>query len=204
MCFPGANRNPLRSKNTLAAARVAWTDPGWLRRDAELGFRLAPKLVEFGRGINAPLRRGNLHVPAAIRDQLSGLFDRGGGIIAPERDAARSVGSLNEEHQWRLLILESLSRLGGFVWPAQAQLKFERCATLNSPARPRDTRFIALQHPQRFPDMINIEQFQQHRKQQVDAVLASAGTVSKGVQEIVAAYTDYSKKSFEESRSYVA
>jgi hypothetical protein len=52
--------------------------------------------------------------------------------------------------------------------------------------------------------MINIEQFQQHRKQQVDAVLASAGTVSKGVQEIVAAYADYSKKSFEESRSYVA
>jgi hypothetical protein len=51
--------------------------------------------------------------------------------------------------------------------------------------------------------MINIEQFQQRGKEQVDAVIASAGTVSKGVQEIVTAYADYSKKSFEESKTYV-
>ena len=51
--------------------------------------------------------------------------------------------------------------------------------------------------------MINIEAFQQRGKEQYDAVIASAGTVTKGVQAIATAYADYSKKSFEESKTFV-
>ena len=51
--------------------------------------------------------------------------------------------------------------------------------------------------------MVNIEQLQQRGKEQVDAVIASAGTLTKGVQAIAAACADYSKKSFEESKIYV-
>jgi hypothetical protein len=51
--------------------------------------------------------------------------------------------------------------------------------------------------------MVNIEEFQARGKQQYDAVIASAGTVSKGVQAITTAYVDYSKKSFEEGKSFV-
>jgi hypothetical protein len=51
--------------------------------------------------------------------------------------------------------------------------------------------------------MVNIEQIHQRGKEQVDAVLASAGSVTKGVQAIATAYADYSKKSFEESKTFV-
>jgi hypothetical protein len=51
--------------------------------------------------------------------------------------------------------------------------------------------------------MVNIEQIQQRGKEHVDAVLASAGSVTKGVQAIATAYADYSKKSFEESKTFV-
>jgi hypothetical protein len=53
------------------------------------------------------------------------------------------------------------------------------------------------------PSMVNIEEFQQRGKEQYDAVIASAGTVTKGVQAIATAYADYSKKSYEESKSFV-
>ena len=51
--------------------------------------------------------------------------------------------------------------------------------------------------------MINLEHLQQRGKEHVDAVLTSAGTATKGVQDIVTAYADFSKKSFEETKSYV-
>ena len=51
--------------------------------------------------------------------------------------------------------------------------------------------------------MVNFEQLQQRGKENVDAVVASAGTLTKGVQAIATAYADYSKKSFEESKTYV-
>jgi hypothetical protein len=51
--------------------------------------------------------------------------------------------------------------------------------------------------------MVNIEEFQQRGKEQYEAVIASAGTVTKGVQAIATAYADYSKKSFEESKTFV-
>jgi phasin family protein len=51
--------------------------------------------------------------------------------------------------------------------------------------------------------MVNIEEFHQRGKEQYDAVIASAGTVTKGVQAIATAYADYSKKSFEESKGFV-
>jgi phasin family protein len=51
--------------------------------------------------------------------------------------------------------------------------------------------------------MVNIEEIQQRGKEQYDAVIASAGTVTKGVQAIATAYADYSKKSYEESKTFV-
>jgi hypothetical protein len=53
------------------------------------------------------------------------------------------------------------------------------------------------------PIMVNIEEFHQRGKEQYEAVIASAGTVTKGVQAIATAYADYSKKSFEESKTFV-
>jgi hypothetical protein len=51
--------------------------------------------------------------------------------------------------------------------------------------------------------MVNMEEFQQRGKEHYEAVIASAGTVTKGVQAIATAYADYSKKSFEESKTFV-
>jgi phasin family protein len=51
--------------------------------------------------------------------------------------------------------------------------------------------------------MVNMEEFQQRGKEHYEAVVASAGTVTKGVQAIATAYADYSKKSFEESKTFV-
>jgi hypothetical protein len=65
---------------------------------------------------------------------------------------------------------------------------------------PRD---VALQHNPEGPIMVNIEEFHQRGKEQYEAVIASAGTVTKGVQAIATAYADYSKKSFEESKTFV-
>lgn len=50
--------------------------------------------------------------------------------------------------------------------------------------------------------MINIEQFQQRRKEHVDAACLAPGSVSKGVQDTVAAYAGYSRRSFEEGNRY--
>jgi hypothetical protein len=49
----------------------------------------------------------------------------------------------------------------------------------------------------------NIEDFQKFNKDQLEAVTASAETVTKGVQQIAAEATDFSKKSFENSSAYV-
>lgn len=51
--------------------------------------------------------------------------------------------------------------------------------------------------------MANIVEFQQAGKEQVDAAIASVGTVSKGVQAIATAYADYSRKSFEDSKAFL-
>lgn len=51
--------------------------------------------------------------------------------------------------------------------------------------------------------MFKVEDFQQQGKEQLDAAVASARTVANGFQAIAAAYGDYSKKSFEDTKSYV-
>jgi hypothetical protein len=51
--------------------------------------------------------------------------------------------------------------------------------------------------------MFKVEDFQQQGKEQFEAAVASAKTFSNGLQAIAAAYGDYSKKSFEDTKSYV-
>jgi len=51
--------------------------------------------------------------------------------------------------------------------------------------------------------MIKIEDILQYGKEQMETVVASATTVQNGLQAIASAYGDYTKKSFEETRSFV-
>jgi len=51
--------------------------------------------------------------------------------------------------------------------------------------------------------MFKVEDFQQQSKEQLDATVTSARNVANGFQAIAAAYGDYSKKSFEDTKSYV-
>jgi phasin family protein len=51
--------------------------------------------------------------------------------------------------------------------------------------------------------MIKIEDFQQYGKAQFDTVVASASTVQNGLQAIASAYGDYTRKSIEDTRSFV-
>jgi phasin family protein len=51
--------------------------------------------------------------------------------------------------------------------------------------------------------MVKIEDVQQFGKEQYDAAVASAGSLTKSVQDIVAAYAEYSKKSFEDGSAFI-
>ena len=51
--------------------------------------------------------------------------------------------------------------------------------------------------------MFKVEDFQQQGKEQFEAAVASAKTFSNSLQAIAVAYGDYSKKSFEDTKSYV-
>jgi phasin family protein len=51
--------------------------------------------------------------------------------------------------------------------------------------------------------MIKVEDIQQYGKQQIDSVVASATTVQTGLQAIASAYGEYTKKSFEDTKSLV-
>jgi hypothetical protein len=51
--------------------------------------------------------------------------------------------------------------------------------------------------------MIKVEDIQQYGKEQLESVAASAATFQNGVQAIATAYGDYTKKSFEETKSFV-
>jgi hypothetical protein len=50
--------------------------------------------------------------------------------------------------------------------------------------------------------MIKLEDIQQYGKEHLDTVVASATTVQTGLQAIANAYGDYTKKSFDEARSF--
>jgi phasin family protein len=51
--------------------------------------------------------------------------------------------------------------------------------------------------------MIKVEDFQQYGKEHLESVVASATTVQNGLQAIATAYGDYTKKSYEDSKSFV-
>jgi phasin family protein len=51
--------------------------------------------------------------------------------------------------------------------------------------------------------MIKVEDIQQYGKEHLDTVVASATTVQNGLQAIAGAYGDYTKKSFEDTKSFV-
>ena len=52
-------------------------------------------------------------------------------------------------------------------------------------------------------NMVKVEEMQQYGKEQFDAAVASANTFSSGFQAIATAYGDYTKKSFEDSKSFI-
>jgi phasin family protein len=51
--------------------------------------------------------------------------------------------------------------------------------------------------------MVKVEDIQQYGKEHIETVVASATTLQNGIQTIATAYGDYTKKSFEDTRSYV-
>jgi phasin family protein len=51
--------------------------------------------------------------------------------------------------------------------------------------------------------MIKVEDIQQYGKEHMETLVASATTVQNGLQAIASAYGDYTKKSFEDTKSFV-
>jgi hypothetical protein len=51
--------------------------------------------------------------------------------------------------------------------------------------------------------MFKVEDFQNYGKEQFDGVVASATSVQNGLSAIASAYGDYTKKSFEDTKSFV-
>ncbi len=51
--------------------------------------------------------------------------------------------------------------------------------------------------------MVKIEDIQQYGKEHLESVTASAATLQNGIQAIASAYGDYTKKSFEDTKSFV-
>ncbi|MDB5582472.1 MAG: phasin family protein [Bradyrhizobium sp.] len=51
--------------------------------------------------------------------------------------------------------------------------------------------------------MIKVEDIQQYGKEHMETVAASAASMQTGIQAIASAYGDYSKKSFEDTKSFV-
>jgi hypothetical protein len=51
--------------------------------------------------------------------------------------------------------------------------------------------------------MVKVEELQQYGKEHFETVVASATTLQSGFQAIAAAYGDYTKKSFEDTKSFV-
>ena len=51
--------------------------------------------------------------------------------------------------------------------------------------------------------MVKVEDIQQYGKEQIETVVASATTLQNGLQAIASAYGDYTKKSFEDTKSFV-
>src|SRR5262249_32615567 len=63
----------------------------------------------------------------------------------------------------------------------------------SGPIEPREKGFM----------MFKVEDFQNYGKEQFEQCVASATTVQNGLQAIASAYGDYTKKSFEDTKSFV-
>ena len=57
--------------------------------------------------------------------------------------------------------------------------------------------------PGRDSKMVKVEDIQQYGKEHFETVVASATTLQNGFQAIASAYGDYTKKSFEDTKSFV-
>jgi phasin family protein len=57
--------------------------------------------------------------------------------------------------------------------------------------------------PGKDPIMVKVEDIQAYGKQHFDTVVASATTLQNGFQAIASVYGDYTKKSFEDTKSFV-
>jgi phasin family protein len=51
--------------------------------------------------------------------------------------------------------------------------------------------------------MLKVEEFQNYGKEQFETAFATAGTCSKSLQAIAAAYGEYAKKSYEDGAAYL-
>ena len=51
--------------------------------------------------------------------------------------------------------------------------------------------------------MVKVEDIQSYGKEHLETVVASATTLQNGIQAIASAYGDYTKKSFEDTKSFV-
>jgi phasin family protein len=51
--------------------------------------------------------------------------------------------------------------------------------------------------------VVKVEEIQQYGKEQFETAVASASTLQSGFQAIATAYGDYTKKSFEDTKSFV-
>src|SRR5713101_7259578 len=58
-------------------------------------------------------------------------------------------------------------------------------------------------NPGRTRKMVKVEDIQQYGKEHLETVVASAATLQTGLQAIASAYGDYTKKSFEDTKSFV-
>ncbi len=57
--------------------------------------------------------------------------------------------------------------------------------------------------PGRDSKMVKVEDIQQYGKEHLETVVASATSLQNGFQAIASAYGDYTKKSFEDTKSFV-
>jgi phasin family protein len=56
---------------------------------------------------------------------------------------------------------------------------------------------------ERNPTMFKVEDIQSYGKEQYETAVAAASTVQNGLQAIASAYGDYTKKSYEDTKSFV-
>jgi phasin family protein len=77
-----------------------------------------------------------------------------------------------------------------------------RCMPLLSGSRDLPANRFSIQSG-KDSTMVKVEDIQQYGKEHIETVVASATTLQNGIQTIATAYGDYTKKSFEDTKSFV-